>query len=82
MASGGEAVAEYSDAADSGSGEATVATALERWGRLDIRVANAAIGVGGMFHMQPAAEFDEVLEINLLGAADQRFHPLAAAARP
>jgi len=34
-----------------GSGEAMVATALERWGRLDICVANAAIGVGGMFHM-------------------------------
>jgi len=59
-----------------------IAAALGRWGRLDICVANAAIGVGGMFHRQPAAQFDEVLEINLLGAADQRFHPLAAAAWP
>jgi len=31
-----------------------VAAALEHWGRLDICVANAAIGVGGMFHRQPA----------------------------
>jgi NAD(P)-dependent dehydrogenase (short-subunit alcohol dehydrogenase family) len=30
------------------------AAALERWGRLDICVANAAIGTGGMFHKQPA----------------------------
>jgi NAD(P)-dependent dehydrogenase (short-subunit alcohol dehydrogenase family) len=61
-------VAEYSDAADPSSGEAMVAAALERWGRLDICVANAAIGAGGMFHKQPAAQFDEVLEINLHGA--------------
>ena len=65
---GGEAVAEYSDAADPGSGEAMVGAALERWGRLDICVANAAIGVGGMFHKQPAEQFDEVLLINLLGS--------------
>ena len=67
-AAGGEAVAEYSDAADPLSGEAMVATAVQRWGRLDICVANAAIGTGGMFHKQPAAQFDEVLEINLRGS--------------
>ena len=51
-----------------GSGQAMVAAARERWGRLDICVANAAIGVGGMFHRQPAEQFDEVLEINLQGS--------------
>jgi len=54
-AAGGEAVAEYSDAADPGAGQAMVAAALRRWGRLDICVANAAIGVGGMFHKQPGS---------------------------
>ena len=39
-----------------------------RRGRLDIGVANAAIGPGGMFHKQPAAQFGEVLEINLQGS--------------
>ncbi len=68
-ATGGEAVADYGDAADPGSGEAMVAAALERWGRLDICVANAAVGTPGMFHKQPAAEFGEILEINLLGSA-------------
>ena len=67
LAAGGEAVAEHSDAADPAGGEAIVAAAVERWGRLDICVANAAIGTGGMFHKQPAARFDEVLEINLRG---------------
>ncbi|MGD0608903.1 MAG: SDR family NAD(P)-dependent oxidoreductase [Streptosporangiaceae bacterium] len=67
-AAGGEAVADYADAAAADSGEAMVTTALDRWGRLDICVANAAIGVGGMFHRQPAEQFDEVLEINLHGS--------------
>jgi len=68
-AAGGEAVADYGDAADPASGEAMVAAAVERWGRLDICVANAAVGTPGMFHKQPAAEFGEILEINLLGSA-------------
>ncbi len=68
VAADGAAVAEYSDAAAPDSGEAMVATALERWGRLDICVANAAVGVDGMFHRQPAEQFDEVLDINLRGS--------------
>ena len=67
-AAGGEAVAEYSDAADPESGQAMVAAARRHWGRLDICVANAAIGVGGMFHRQAAEQFDEVLAINLQGS--------------
>jgi NAD(P)-dependent dehydrogenase (short-subunit alcohol dehydrogenase family) len=67
-ASGGQAVADYSDAADPASGEAIVAAALQRWGRLDICVANAGIGTAGMFHRQAVAQFEDVLEINLLGS--------------
>ena len=65
---GGSAVAEYSDAASSVAGDSMVEVALSRWGRLDICVANAGIGVGGMFHKQSASSFEEVLEINLLGS--------------
>ena len=68
VAAGGEAVADYSDTAAADSGEAMVTAALGRWGRLDICVANAAIGVGGMFHRQSAEQFGEVLEINLHGS--------------
>ena len=67
-ASGGEAIADYGDAADPASGEAIVAAAVQQWGRLDICVANAGIGTAGMFHRQAAAEFEQVLEINLLGS--------------
>jgi NAD(P)-dependent dehydrogenase (short-subunit alcohol dehydrogenase family) len=68
VVAGGEALADHSDAADPAGGEAIVAAALERWGRLDICVANAAVGAGGMFHKQPASQFGEVLEINLHGS--------------
>jgi len=68
VAAGGEAVADYGDAADPSAGAAMVAAALGRWGRLDICVANAAIGTAGMFHKQPAEQFDKVLEINLRGS--------------
>jgi NAD(P)-dependent dehydrogenase (short-subunit alcohol dehydrogenase family) len=65
---GGSAVADYSDAASPSCGETMVGAALERWGRLDVCVANAGIGVGGMFHKQPADAFEEVVAINLLGS--------------
>ena len=65
---GGSAVASYSDASDPAAGEEMVEAALSRWGRLDICVANAGIGVGGMFHRQPADVFEEVLAVNLLGS--------------
>jgi NAD(P)-dependent dehydrogenase (short-subunit alcohol dehydrogenase family) len=68
MTTGGEAVAEYSDATAPDSGETMVGAALARWGRLDICVANAAIGTGGMFHRQSAGQFDQVLDINLYGS--------------
>lgn len=68
VSSGGSAVADYSDAASPVAGDSMVETALSRWGRLDICVANAGIGVGGMFHKQSASSFEEVLEINLLGS--------------
>ncbi|MDQ2874080.1 MAG: SDR family NAD(P)-dependent oxidoreductase [Actinomycetota bacterium] len=71
-AAGGEAVTDYSDAADPDSGAAIVASALNRWGRLDICVASAAIGGPGMFHRQPPEQFDDVLDINLRGSIRRR----------
>ena len=62
---GGSAFAEYSDAASPSAGDLMVRAALER---LDICVANAGIGAGGMFHKQPVQVFEEVLAINLLGS--------------
>jgi NAD(P)-dependent dehydrogenase (short-subunit alcohol dehydrogenase family) len=66
---GGEAIADYHDAADPSSGSAMVQAALDQWGRLDICVANAGVGTGGMFHKETDEEFEALLAINLLGAA-------------
>ena len=68
MAAGGEAVAEYSDAADPAAGR--------RWSRRRWSAGDGWTSAwptrrsasGGMFHKQPAAQFGEVLEINLHGS--------------
>ena len=52
VAGGGEAVAEHSDTADPAGGGRIVAAAVERWGRMDICVANAA--GAAMAVMRPA----------------------------
>jgi NAD(P)-dependent dehydrogenase (short-subunit alcohol dehydrogenase family) len=65
---GGSAVASYSDASSPSAGEEMVGAALSRWGRLDICVANAGIGVAGMFHKQASSVFEEVVAVNLLGS--------------
>ena len=64
---GGEAIAAEVDVADAASLEAMAATALERWGRIDILAANAGV--------YPAAEvtevsdelLDRVLAVNVKG---------------
>ncbi len=66
---GGTAIADYHDVADPASGSAIVHAATEQWGRLDICVANAGVGTGGMFHKESDDEFEGLLSINLLGAA-------------
>jgi NAD(P)-dependent dehydrogenase (short-subunit alcohol dehydrogenase family) len=66
---GGEAIADYHDVTDPSSGRAMVRAALDQWGRLDICVANAGVGTGGMFHKETDEEFEALLAINLLGAA-------------
>ncbi len=66
---GGEAIADYHDVADHASGKAMVQAAFDQWGRLDICVANAGGGTGGMVHKQPDEECEALLPINLLGAA-------------
>ena len=41
---------------------------VERYGRVDIVVANAGLGSGGWFAETPAAEHSRVIEVNLLGS--------------
>jgi glucose 1-dehydrogenase len=65
---GGEAHFERSDAGDKGSVDALVAATVERFGRLDCVVANAAIVRAGDFLDLTEEDFDESIRVNLKGA--------------
>jgi NAD(P)-dependent dehydrogenase (short-subunit alcohol dehydrogenase family) len=66
---GGQAVADYSDAADPNSGAAMVDLALATWGRLDICIPNAGVTRPAMFHKQADEDLVTVMETNFFGAA-------------
>ncbi|MCQ4080565.1 SDR family oxidoreductase [Streptomyces sp. RB6PN25] len=55
----------------------------ERYGRIDVVVANAGIATGGPFLASDAAAFDRVIEVNLLGsvATARAFLPALVASR-
>ncbi|GGO89149.1 short-chain dehydrogenase [Wenjunlia tyrosinilytica] len=48
--------------------ERTAAEVAERFGRIDVVVANAGIAVGGPFSSSDPATFNRVIEVNLLGS--------------
>jgi NAD(P)-dependent dehydrogenase (short-subunit alcohol dehydrogenase family) len=63
---------------------AEVAAAVrERFGRVDVLVANAGIAVGGPLRLADPESFDRVIEVNLLGSVRtvRVFLPLLAAGR-
>lgn len=68
-AAGGEAVANYGAAEDSATGEALLELALERFGRLDVVIANAGISEAATFVKQTPASIEQNISINLLGTA-------------
>jgi sorbitol-6-phosphate 2-dehydrogenase len=55
------------DVTDEGQVATTVKTTLERFGRLDIAVANAGIVLSGEVSEFPAEQWRKVLEVNLTG---------------
>lgn len=66
-AAGGEAVADEADVREYTQLEAVVASAVERFGRLDVLVANAGISDQSGAHSGDPARWREVVETNLLG---------------
>lgn len=64
---GGAAVA--GDVTDDGLNERAVATAVERFGRLDTVVLNAGISGWGGVETQPMADFDRIMAINVRAVA-------------
>lgn len=66
---GGTASAHCGEAEDPETGSSMIRSALLEFGRIDICIANAAINRAGMFHNQHDVDFDDVVSINLGGAA-------------
>ncbi len=55
------------DVRDNGQGEAAVAATVERFGRLDICVANAGVGSYHTLVDTPFAHLEEMIDVNLKG---------------
>ncbi|NDW07345.1 SDR family NAD(P)-dependent oxidoreductase [Jiella pacifica] len=65
---GGEAIANSASVTDFDEVEAMVAEATERWGRVDILVANAGILRDKTFAKMEIADFRAVLNVHVMGA--------------
>ena len=65
---GGDAVANGDSVADPASAERIIATAVERFGRIDAIVNNAGILRDAIFHKMSVADFEAVIRVHLFGA--------------
>lgn len=66
-AEGGEAVANTASVADVDGAASMTEQALDEWGRLDAVVANAAIVRDRRFDEMTMQDFDDLIDVNLLG---------------
>jgi NAD(P)-dependent dehydrogenase (short-subunit alcohol dehydrogenase family) len=62
------AFAQQCDVRDPAALEATVAATVAHFGRLDVLVVNAGVGAYGPFLDLPAADLDEMIDVNVKGA--------------
>jgi len=71
------------DVTDAGRMNEVAAEITEHFGQADVVVANAGIAIGGLFADADPAEFDRVIQVNLLGSAvtARAFLPALTAAR-
>ncbi len=67
---GGEVHVMVGDVTDKDQVQAAVEEAVRRWGRLDVCVSSAAVMSYGTHVQTPREVFDEVVAVNLLGAAN------------
>lgn len=65
---GGVGHPEAVDVRDEASVNALIAGAVERWGKLDVTVANAGVGIAGDIMSQTPADWDRMFEINARGS--------------
>jgi NAD(P)-dependent dehydrogenase (short-subunit alcohol dehydrogenase family) len=66
-ASGGDAVYVRTDVTSSSDVDAAVAAAVERWGRLDVMVNDAALAIAGSAGEISEEDVRRVIDVNLLG---------------
>jgi NAD(P)-dependent dehydrogenase (short-subunit alcohol dehydrogenase family) len=66
-AAGGEAIANGSSVTDNAGVARMVADAMERWGRIDILIANAGVLRDKSFSKMEIADFAFVLDVHLMG---------------
>lgn len=66
-ARGGAAIAVTTDAADPEQVERLRAAALQRFGRIDVWVNIAGVGVNGAFWDAPVADYSRLVDVNLKG---------------
>ena len=64
---GPDALAVEADVTDASALDSAVEQAVERFGGIDVVIANAGIGASGPFRSMDAAAYERVIEINLLG---------------
>lgn len=64
----GEAAHWHADVTDHDAMAGAAAAVEERFGGVDVVVANAGVGLGGPFLDSDARSFDRVIEVNLLGS--------------
>jgi len=66
-ADGGQALAIEADVADEAGVPAMVRRVVQEWGRLDILVCSAGIGVAAPFQNTTTAEYRQMADVNFLG---------------
>ena len=69
-AAGGEAIANGADVSDYAAVEAMVAQAKDKWGRVDVLVANAGILRDKSFAKMEMEDFLKVVNVHLIGSAN------------
>jgi NAD(P)-dependent dehydrogenase (short-subunit alcohol dehydrogenase family) len=66
-ATGADSIAVAADVTDPGAIDGAVAATLERFGRLDVVLANAGIAGSGMAHATTPEQWERVIGVNLTG---------------
>lgn len=69
-AAGGEAIANGADVSDFSAVQAMVDQTMEKWGRIDVLVANAGILRDKSFAKMDMPDFEKVIDVHLIGTAN------------